>query len=117
MVGHQKGSDEFGHLPEYRGATGTPRGVKWASCVLGERGRGSQGWPRAPSPSSPNWTRKGGWRPPFLPPLPSFLPSYSYYWKEGILFLVGVGRLLGCAIEGRPLPLLHSSIYGGGGTP
>ena len=37
--------------------------------------------------------------------------------KGGVLLPVGVGLLMGRAIGGQPLPLLHSFIYGGGGTP
>ena len=64
----------------------------------------------------PNCTRERAAPPSFLLPLSSFLlvllqlgkgESYSR-WEEDSL---------GHAIEGLPLPLLHSFIYGGGGTP
>ena len=58
-------------------------GPRWA---LVEKRRGGQGRPRAPSPSSPNWTRRGGGgaAPPFLPPLsfPSF-PTHTPTRKRG----------------------------------
>ena len=51
------------------------------------------GWP-APSPSNPNWTRRGA--APSFPSLPSF-SSPTPTWKGGILLLVGVGLLMGRA--------------------
>ena len=62
---------EIGILPEYRGVTGTPRGVNGPHGPKVEKRKGSQGRPRAPSPPSPNWTRREGRRPPLLSP---FLP-------------------------------------------
>ena len=56
----------IGYIPEYRGVTGTPRGVYWAYWALVGEEEGWQGRPRAPSPLSPNRTRKRGRRPPFL---------------------------------------------------
>ena len=54
-------------------------------------------------------------------PLPShslpFLLSYSYYLEGGILVPVGVGLPKACHSRWPALPLLHSFIYGGGGTP
>ena len=38
-------------------------------------------------------------------------------WKGGILLPVGVGLPRARHIRGSALPLLHSFIYGGGGTP
>ena len=65
-------SGEIGILPEYREVTGTPGGFNGPTWALVEKRRGGQGRPRAPSPSSPNWTRRGGGAPlSFLPSLPS----------------------------------------------
>ena len=49
--------DEFGHLPEYREVTGTPRGVKWALLGLSGREEEAARW-RAPL--SPIQTWEGG---------------------------------------------------------
>ena len=72
-------SGEFGHLPEYREVTGTPRevyGPYWA--IVGERGEGSLGGGAPPKPN-PNWV---GGRPPF--PSPSLpLPSSPNPTREG----------------------------------
>src|SRR3954466_15292130 len=48
------------------GVTGTPRGFNGPTWAFVEKRRDGQGRPCAPSPSSSNWTRRGG-RPPFLP--------------------------------------------------
>ena len=76
-------SDEFGHLPEYREVTETPRGGQWALVEI-EGSKGAMG--RAPL--GPN--RIGlGLRvsaPSFLLPSTSFLP-----------LLVGLGK-------GEPTP-------------
>ena len=62
----------IGYIPEYQGVTGTPRGVNGPHGPKVEQRRGGQGRPRAPSPSSPNWTRRGA-----APPFPSSLPPPS----------------------------------------
>ena len=106
-------SGGIGHIPEYRGVTGTPRGVYgpyWA--LVGERRRR----PRRGAPPKPNPNWEGG-RPPFPSSLspPSFL-SYSYL--EGGNPTPGGSRTpLGRAIERAGPPLLHSFIYGGRGHP
>src|SRR3954469_11269559 len=56
-----------GGLPEPPGGVMGHMGLKW------RRGGAAKGWPRAPSPSSPNWTRRGA-APPF-PSLSLFPPS------------------------------------------
>src|SRR3954467_14687838 len=50
----------------YRSTRGyrNPRGFNGPRWALVEKRRGGQGRPHAPSPSSTNWTRRGG---PFLP--------------------------------------------------
>ena len=53
-------SGVMGYIPEYRGVTGTPQGVNGPHGPEVEKRRGGQGRPCAPSPSSPNWTRRGG---------------------------------------------------------
>ena len=86
----------IGYIPEYRGVTGTPPGVNGPLGPKVEKRRGGQGRPRAPSPPSPNWTRREGRRPPF-PFSPLSLPSPSPTWTRkgrGILLPVGVGLLL-----------------------
>src|SRR3954471_12148984 len=97
----------IGYRMEYRGVNG-PHGPKV------EERRGGQGRPRAPSPSSPNWTRRGGRRPPFsCSPSTSPIPTRK---REGVLLPVGVGLLLArLLLAGRPLPL--DPLYTGqGGT-
>src|SRR4051812_30550057 len=66
-----------------------PRGKVWALWALVERERGGQGGPRTPSPSGPNWTRRGGRRPPFLLPLPLPFPLLVGVGKRGVLLLLG----------------------------
>ena len=61
-------------------------------------------------------TYQGGAPLSFSSSLPS-LSSPTPTWKGGVLLPVGVGLLMGRAIGGRPLPLLHSFIYEEGGTP
>ena len=103
---------------EYQGITGTPRGVNGPHGPKVEKRRGCQGRPRAPSPPSPNWTRREGRRPPFLPLLSPFLPPLLLgQGKEGVLLPVGVGLPLARPLlAGRPLPL--APLYtGAGGTP
>ena len=74
--------------------------------LSGER----QGWPRsgrAPSPSGPNYTMRGGRRPPFLLPLPLHFPLLVGVGKRGVVLLLGGGLLLGVPPRaGRPPPLL-----------
>ena len=71
----------------------------------GERGAG-QGRPRAPSPSSPNWTRKGGSAPLF--PSPSLLlPSLLLLLMEGGMTREGEER-------GAPPPPCPIRTRGGG---
>ena len=55
----------FGDFSKYREATGTPRGVNWASWALVGEEEGRPGQPPAPSTSSLNWTRRGVRRPSF----------------------------------------------------
>ena len=111
-------SGGFGHIAEYRVVTGTPRGVYWAYWALVVEEEGRPGQPRAPSPSSPNWTRRGGGAPLFPSP-PLSLPSLLLLQqgKGGVLLPVGVGlppwRAL---LLGRPPPP-SSFIYGGKGAP
>src|SRR3954464_10594169 len=45
------------------GVTGTPRGLMGHMGTKWRRGGAAKGWPRAPSPSSPNRTRRGGGAP------------------------------------------------------
>ena len=61
---------------ECQRVTITPRGFNGPRWALVEKRWGGQGRPRAPSPASPNWTRRGA-APPFpsLPPPSPF--SYS----------------------------------------
>ena len=78
---------EFGHLPEYREVTGTPRGGYWAYMGLeGEEGRKS--WEARP-PSPIRIGRGAG--PLFLPPSLLLPSSPTPTWKGGILLPVGVG--------------------------
>ena len=104
--------DEFGHLPEYRGVTGTPQGVYgpyWD--LVGERRRRLR-W--APPKPNPDW--EGG-RSPF-PSLPLSLPSSPTPTREGGNPTPGRSRTpLERAIERAGPPLLHSFIYGGGRDP
>ena len=41
IFGHRNGSGIIGYIPEYRGVTGTPRGVYWA--LLGHTGKKEKG--------------------------------------------------------------------------
>ena len=72
--------DEFGHFPEYREVTGTPRGVNGPYWALVEERRRRPGGGRAPQAQS-----ELGWGagPPFLLPLSLFLL---------LLFLLGRGE-------------------------
>ena len=106
--------DEFRHLPEYGKVSGTPGSI-WALLGLsGIEERKGKGGGRAPLAQS---ELGGGPAPLFLPSLLPFLLSYSYYLEGGNPTPGGSRTPLGRAIEGRPSPLLHSFIYGGGGTP
>ena len=69
--------DEIAILPEYREVTGTPRGVNGPTWAKREKREGARRGPRTPPPPSPNRTREGGRRPPFLP-LFLFFPPFSY---------------------------------------
>src|SRR3954464_14040094 len=53
-------SEKTGVPEGYRNPPGRSMGLMGLS---GERERGDQGGPRAPSPSGPNWTRRGGRAP------------------------------------------------------
>ena len=59
-------------LPEHRGVTGTLPGVIGPSWALREKRRGGKRWAAPPPLPSPNRTRRGGWRPLFLPLLHLF---------------------------------------------
>ena len=99
-----KVSDEFGHFVEYRGVTGTPRGVNGLSWDLVEE--------RRQQPC-------GGVRPPpfsFLSPS-SFPLLLLQLRKEGVLLPVGVGLPLARLLLGRLPPPPCSFIYGGRGAP
>src|SRR3954464_9893085 len=87
---------EIGILPEYRRGYRNPPGVNGPHGPKVEKRRGGQGLAARPLPSSPNWTRRGGRRPPF-PLSISSSPS-------GILFQLGFGG------GGNPTP-------GGSRTP
>ena len=81
-------SDEFGHLPEYREVTGTPRGLNgptWA--LVEERGGGQE---VGAHPLSPIRIGRGS-GPPFLLLLFPFFPLLLGLGKGGNLLLVGVG--------------------------
>src|SRR4051812_20693840 len=103
---------EIGILLEYRGVTGTPPGVNGPIWALREKRRGGQGRPRAPSPPSPNRTRKGGALFPF--PLS---PSFSYKARERSPTPGGSRTPPGAPLGGRPRLPLPSFIYGAGGHP
>src|SRR3954470_9150611 len=107
----------FGENRSAGGLPEPPREKYWATWALVERERGGQGWAARPLPSGPNWTRRGGRRPPFLLPLPLPFPLLVGVGKRGILLLLGGGFLLLARLTraGRPPPC--SFIYGGRGHP
>src|SRR3954463_4618722 len=74
---------DFGENRSAGGLPEPPREKYWATWALVERERGGQGGPHAPSPSGPNWTRRGGRRPPFPSPSPPSFPPPSRSRKEG----------------------------------
>ena len=78
-----------GRLPEPPGNLMGLSGPRW------KRGEAARAGPRAPPPS-PNRTRRGGRRPPFLPPLHLFPLSLLVQHGKGggVLLPVGVGLLL-----------------------
>ena len=51
---------EIGHLLEYRGVTGTPRGVSGPYWALVEKRRGSPTWAARPSPPWSELDKEGG---------------------------------------------------------
>src|SRR4051812_13203782 len=102
---------EIGILPEYRGVTGTPPGDNGPIWALREKRRGGQGRPRAPSPPSPNRTRKGGGGAPFFLS-PSLPPSPT---RQGRGVLLPVGVVLGNVVisknflRTRKIMVMHSN--------
>ena len=64
-------SDEFGHIPEYRGVTGTPRGLNGPTWALVEE-RGGVQEVGAPPPQAQSELGGGSAPLSFLPSLPSF---------------------------------------------
>ena len=80
-----------------------------------EERRGGQGRPRAPSPSSPNWTRRG--RPPFLP-LSLLLPPSPTPTRKGGSHTPGGSRTPPWRASSWPAASPpYSFIYGGQGAP
>ena len=68
--------EKFGHLPEYREVTGTPRGFIGPTWASREKRRGGQGWATRPSPLVRIGQGEGGGAPPsFLSPSPSPPPK------------------------------------------
>ena len=93
---------EFGHLPEYRGVTGTPPGSLWA--LLGLSGREEEAAKVGARPPSPIQIGMGA-DPPFLLSFSLFLLLLLQLGKGGDLLLLGVGIPLGARHrEGRPSP-------------
>ena len=107
---------EIGILSEHRGVTETLPGVIGPSWALVEKRRGGQGRPHAPSPSSPNWTRRGQHPLSFLSPS-SFPLLLLQLGKEEVLLPVGVELLPGAPPPGRPPLPPCSFIYEGRGAP
>ena len=129
IFGHRNGSGGYRMYTRVPGVTGTPRGLNGPHGPKVGKRRGGQGRPRTPSPSSPNWTRRGA-APPFLLLLSSFPPSLNPTRKGGIptptgsrtpsLFLVGLGEEREGEREeerkgGAPPPSLSNSDWGEGG--
>ena len=82
--------------------------------LSGKEGKGAREGARPPKPN-PNW--EGGPAPlSFLPPSSSF-PLPLQIGKGGVLLPVGVGLPPRARLLPLASPLLHSFIYGGGGTP
>ena len=108
-------SNEFRHLPEYRGVIGTPRGVNGPHGPKVEHRRGGQGRPRAPPPLVRIGQGGGGAPLSFLSSLRSS-PLLLQLGKEGVLLPVGVGLLLARpSWPAAPSPL--APLYtGAGGT-
>ena len=107
----------IGYIPEYREVTETPRGFNGPTWALVEKRRGDQGRPRAPSPSSPNWTRRGGGAPlSFLSPS-SFPLSPNPTRKGGSPTPGGSRTPPGAPPPGRPHLPLAPLYTGAGGTP
>src|SRR5215216_2974478 len=92
--------DVTGEITEYRGVTGTPRGVNGPSWALVEERRQQ---PRVGcAPLGPNRIGWGGGLSFFS--LSFFLLLLLPLGKEGVLLLVGVGLSLGRTLVGRPSP-------------
>ena len=68
---------EIGKIPKLREVIGTPPGGIWALLGLSGEREGRLGQAARPSPSSLNWAREGGRRPPFLLPSPPSFPPPS----------------------------------------
>ena len=94
-----------------------PRGVIGPTWALREKRKGGKRWPRAPPLPSPNRTRRGGRRPPFLSLFLLFPTSPSPTRKEGSPTPGGSRTPPWRALLGRPPPPLGSFIYGGKGAP
>ena len=103
----------------YRSIEGLPEplgGLMGHSGPLWRRGEAARAGPRAP-PTSPNRTRRGGRRPPFLSPSLSF-PLLSYSNMEGGSPTPGGSRTPHGARLGWPAPFPSSTpLYTGRGEP
>src|SRR3954471_10977424 len=101
--------DDYIRTPEwFRGFPGPPppRGFNGPTWALVEKRRGGQGRPHAPSPSSLNWTRRGGGAPLSFFSSSSFPHLLIQRGREGVLLPVGVGLLLARPSPSRqPFPL------------
>src|SRR3954464_4116489 len=108
-------SEKTGVPEGYR--TPPPREKYWATWALVERERGGQGWPRAPSPSGPNWTRRGGGAPLSFSLSLSFLPPSPFRWEPTRTWSPSRIPLLGARHRG-PAGLPLAPLYtGAGGHP
>ena len=107
-------SESFRAKSAFYRSTGGFIGPTWA---LREKREGGRRWPRAPPLPSPNRTREGGRRPPFLPLFLLFPTSPSPTRKEGSPTPGGSRTPPWRALLGRPPPPPGSFIYGGGGHP